>query len=479
MDSKAAAPRWDIYLSYASPDRNAAEALFHALSAKARVFFDTQRLTPGVAWDVQLPEEQRHSLLTLVLVSEHTAEARYQREEIALGVELSRDRTNQHHVIPIYLRGSANDKNVPLGLRVLHAIEAREGTDWKEESQRIQSVLELHRAREEKQLPRPLLERRPIASPRLPAKIWVPAILLFAPVLFYFGGLFSHRARELLLGISREPALSYSYAELFSRGAELVVNLAWSSVFAIASGEGIERWSAPGFVAIIALLASKRLPLHHPVAPILLLTFAVVLTFATYTYGVAVSVHHVAVTALSGSTSSCEQGRSWTAEISSSICTWLRNGAQDARRVDALSGLWLYIVLAWAAVFWFARRLENFRLRSMRRTFAVKVVALTLLIYLLVLAPRSYALAAWKLRYPVVEVGERCATATEATRAIDVRGPCKLFDVSAGSAPRVLLIVGEACRDTRGRAVHSAALDAAIFDAACTPGGLDFIFGGS
>jgi hypothetical protein len=111
---------WDIFIAHSSADLIRAEDLFNVLSSHCRVFLASKSLKLGDDWDVKLPEAQRSSQVTVVLVSSRTDTAFYQREEIAHAIELSR--RGEHLVVPVYLEGTPSDLNVPYGLRVKHGI---------------------------------------------------------------------------------------------------------------------------------------------------------------------------------------------------------------------------------------------------------------------------------------------------------------------------------------------------------------------
>ncbi len=112
---------WDIFIAHASADTEAAEMLFNALEDHVRVFVDTKLLKLGDDWDMELASAQRRSLLTVVLVSENSEGAYYQREEIAAAIAKARKQDESHRVVPVYLdRRCAT--NPPYGLATKHGI---------------------------------------------------------------------------------------------------------------------------------------------------------------------------------------------------------------------------------------------------------------------------------------------------------------------------------------------------------------------
>ncbi len=103
-------------MAYASADRGRAEELYTLLSQNARVFLDSRCLLPGDNWDAELTKAQRRSRVTLVLISAHTDEAYYEREEIATAIDMSRGEGARHRVVPVLLEPVPSDA-VPYGLR--------------------------------------------------------------------------------------------------------------------------------------------------------------------------------------------------------------------------------------------------------------------------------------------------------------------------------------------------------------------------
>jgi hypothetical protein len=117
--------KFDFFLAHAAKDRARAEELYELLQPKSRVFLDVRTLSDGTEWDRQIPEAQRSSSITVVLVSAHSADAYYQREEVATAVELSRFDRSGHGVVPVYLDGipTVRDWNF-YGLRIRQGIDA-------------------------------------------------------------------------------------------------------------------------------------------------------------------------------------------------------------------------------------------------------------------------------------------------------------------------------------------------------------------
>lgn len=113
-------PTWDVFLAHAGPDTDAARTL-HVLLSRAGVdtFLDAHNLKLGDDWDIELPKAQRSARITVVLISEHTGDAFYQREEVAVAIHESRRVDSHHRVIPVYLEPGIDP---PYGLRVKHSL---------------------------------------------------------------------------------------------------------------------------------------------------------------------------------------------------------------------------------------------------------------------------------------------------------------------------------------------------------------------
>lgn len=105
-----------FFIAYASPDFAVAERLYYLLAMESTVFLDHHSLRPGGDWDRELAAAQRRAQITVVLVSDHTEESVYQREEIATAIEMAR--RGSHKVVPLWLRRPNPPDPVPYGLRL-------------------------------------------------------------------------------------------------------------------------------------------------------------------------------------------------------------------------------------------------------------------------------------------------------------------------------------------------------------------------
>jgi hypothetical protein len=111
------------------------------------VFLDTKRLVLGDDWDRELAEAQQQSSVTIVLVSELTDDAYYEREEIATAIALARRDPDGHRVVPVYLSTAAQEQT-PYGLRLKHGVTLGNGTDLPAAAQRLLATLQTVRDRE-------------------------------------------------------------------------------------------------------------------------------------------------------------------------------------------------------------------------------------------------------------------------------------------------------------------------------------------
>jgi TIR domain-containing protein len=116
-----------FFIAHAGRDTERAKELRNLLHPDVAVFLDAYDLQPGDEWDVKLARHQREALATVVMLSASVDLAYYLREEIANAVALQRQDPDTHRLIPVYLDGlPRNPMDVPYGLRVRHALDARE-----------------------------------------------------------------------------------------------------------------------------------------------------------------------------------------------------------------------------------------------------------------------------------------------------------------------------------------------------------------
>ena len=115
------AKRWDVFIAHAGADLEPARRLFNHLDTRMRVFLDAARLRLGDNWDLELAAAQREAAITVVLVSQRSEAAFYQREEIAAAIQMARANPQTHRVVPVYL-DAASSAQPPYGLTLKHGV---------------------------------------------------------------------------------------------------------------------------------------------------------------------------------------------------------------------------------------------------------------------------------------------------------------------------------------------------------------------
>src|SRR5581483_2764681 len=104
MHCSSKGAEWDIFISYASPDRPQAKQLCSAILAidpQIRLFLDIARLKPGSVWPDVLDKAQRNSRMTAVLLSSNTKNAYWQMAEVVRAIKFFYEHGRQ--LIPILL----------------------------------------------------------------------------------------------------------------------------------------------------------------------------------------------------------------------------------------------------------------------------------------------------------------------------------------------------------------------------------------
>ena len=107
---------WDIFIAHSTRDRATADALFNHLDQRTRVFLAHERLQLGDEWDIEIAEAQRSSRVTVVIVSEATERAYYERVEIASAIAMARRNEERHRVVPLFSSAQVEADRVPYGL---------------------------------------------------------------------------------------------------------------------------------------------------------------------------------------------------------------------------------------------------------------------------------------------------------------------------------------------------------------------------
>jgi hypothetical protein len=112
---------YDFFIGHAGANTAEAELLYDHLSPHARVYLDSKRLELGARWDISLPAALEGARISVFLVSTQSDQAYYESEEIAIAIQLSRDESKNHRVIPIYL-DAESATNKPYGFARLHSL---------------------------------------------------------------------------------------------------------------------------------------------------------------------------------------------------------------------------------------------------------------------------------------------------------------------------------------------------------------------
>ena len=131
---------WDFFIAHSSKNTSLAEQLFDLLTGVARAFLDVRSLEPGMEWDKVLPIAQRKSKATIVLVSESTDEAYYERAEVRQAIDLSR--SGSHLVIPVFASdGAKGGVTAQYGLSLKQSITLSEHVSLEAAAYRLLALL--------------------------------------------------------------------------------------------------------------------------------------------------------------------------------------------------------------------------------------------------------------------------------------------------------------------------------------------------
>ncbi|MDP9078860.1 MAG: TIR domain-containing protein [Bacteroidota bacterium] len=133
---------YDFFIAHAGSQVKKAETLYDYLCPPARVFLDSRTLRLGDVWEEVIMKAQLQSMFTVVLVSADTENAYYQREEIATAIQMARERTNNHKVIPVFLVKNKLDKLfIPYGLRIIHGVFVNNNRQMKTAAEKMLALL--------------------------------------------------------------------------------------------------------------------------------------------------------------------------------------------------------------------------------------------------------------------------------------------------------------------------------------------------
>ena len=117
---------YDAFIAYASADAHYARRLHALLSATGlRVFLDSEALVAGDDWQASIRRAQEQARLNLILVSNRSDPAYFQREEMLTAIDSARD--GRCRVVPVYLTGMKGKDAIRSPLKQLQGITWDEG----------------------------------------------------------------------------------------------------------------------------------------------------------------------------------------------------------------------------------------------------------------------------------------------------------------------------------------------------------------
>lgn len=254
---------------------------------------------------------------------------------------------------------------------------------------------------------------------------------------FGFLGLYTLHAREALLGFP-DLKLQYPTAEWgFVMVDSLVALGGWASG-AFFAPHSVLQGSA---FALLGLCGALHLAHRRLVGRLRL----GVLAAALLVLGAGGLCYLAALRAVDRAPSRCGSSPSprLADRIAFETCSWVVNDSpRNEERRQGLGGLlgWLGAGCGLAAFLGWRTTSLSGRWLPVRR--GLTGVAFFLGAFLLLQLPSTYALGAWGLRYPRVQVRESCdALLSQAVRS----GQCCAFDISAGAERKVLLLRGRGC----------------------------------
>ena len=114
---------YDFFLSHAGADGEQAKELYRLLvAAGAEVFVDSVSLQPGQDWQEQLAQALQNSRVVVPLLSSNTKQAHFQRAEILRAINLARQDSEKHILVPVLLDSGQEDAFVPLGMEIFQQL---------------------------------------------------------------------------------------------------------------------------------------------------------------------------------------------------------------------------------------------------------------------------------------------------------------------------------------------------------------------
>ncbi|MFL6193154.1 MAG: hypothetical protein ACJ75H_03200 [Thermoanaerobaculia bacterium] len=260
-------------------------------------------------------------------------------------------------------------------------------------------------------------------------------------------GFVSLRARESLLGLS--PGLAYSKQEWLVTGFDALGALVWRGLSVLASDHPVLQGGA---WALLLLLLGLAFATRSKRRPALLLG---VLALSGLLLVVGSSFYRIALAAASSPDAPSKGVHCGGERLSANLadlaafetCSWLVNDTprNDQRRSDLGGLLWWLLAACLTAIVAGARAPVVSPRLSRLRGVLVGVHAVLALLLLRDL-PRAHAFGSWGLRYPQVQLQEKCDPALAKATA---EGSCWAFDVSAGAEKKAVLLQGSGCPEGR------------------------------
>jgi len=121
---------YEVFIAHAGLDTDAAIALADELvkTHELHCFLDADKIREGDVWPTVLKKAMVAASVIVVLVSEHSDDAYYLQEEVAIAVSLHRADPEAYRVIPVLLAGAEPDHR-PYGTFILHALR-QNGDSW-------------------------------------------------------------------------------------------------------------------------------------------------------------------------------------------------------------------------------------------------------------------------------------------------------------------------------------------------------------
>lgn len=113
--------KYHIFISYPEQDYEIAHNIYKHFSPRFKVFVDKITLKSGDEWSIEIPNAQKNSVVSLIVVSQNTYSGFYEQEEIARAIMLKR-KTKKHIIIPVLVKKNNILPDIPYGLQNIQNI---------------------------------------------------------------------------------------------------------------------------------------------------------------------------------------------------------------------------------------------------------------------------------------------------------------------------------------------------------------------